>query len=172
LLEAADRAPHAEPLRRKIHHCRELRTRHDARRLKGQRIAPYVLRAARATTEDDARRHSGNPTENRGEEDQKDERNAAVAEDPADPHTTRVLDDEDHEQDQRRRCPQIERALATVAPGARLTGFWNLGHRVASARTIVEQCEFILKSRGRQMPRRPCGRRVETAPDTQFRGML
>ncbi len=54
-----------------------------------------------------------------------------MAEDPADSNAAGVLDDEDHKQHQRsrqKRCREVEGGLATVAPGARLTGFSNLGH--------------------------------------------
>jgi hypothetical protein len=51
-----------------------------------------------------------------------------VAEDPADSNAASVLDDEDHEQHQRscqKSCRKVEGGSATVAPGARLAGFWS-----------------------------------------------
>jgi hypothetical protein len=83
------------------------------------------------TAEDDARRDPDNPSENRGEEDQKDQRDAAVAEDPPDSNAAGVLHDEDHEQHQRscqKRRREIQRCPATVAAGPRLTGLLNLVH--------------------------------------------
>jgi hypothetical protein len=72
-----------------------------------------------------------------------------VAEDPADSNVTGVLDDEDHEQHQRsrqKRCRKVKRGLATVAPGARLAGFWNLRH-------------------GGRLPRLPPSKRIVGPPD-------
>jgi hypothetical protein len=54
-----------------------------------------------------------------------------VAEDPADSNAAGVLGDEDHEQHQRsrqKRCREIQRCPATVAPGPRLTGLLTLVH--------------------------------------------
>jgi hypothetical protein len=83
------------------------------------------------TAEDDARRDPDNPSENCGEEDQEDERDATVTEDPADSNAAGVLGDENHEQHQRsrqKRCREIQRCPATVAAGPRLTGLLNLVH--------------------------------------------